>query len=346
MNTCRADTFALLAEHLTITVSCALTGLSRSGFYRRRKPSPESGEAAVRPSPPNALTAGERAELVAALNSDRFADKAPRQVWAALLDEGVYLASVSTMYRELRLRDQVRERRAQARHEAGKKPYLAARAPNEIWTWDITKLRGPGPRRFYDLYVMLDIFSRCVVHWEVHPRESGELAEQFMQNSFAANGGIVPGTIHSDNGTSMTSKAVTDLLADLDIIKSHSRPKVSNDNPYSEAQFRTLKYCPVFPENFGSIDEAETFCHHFFNYYNHEHYHSGIGLHVPFSVHVGTAPAIQDRRGQTIEAFRAANPRRFTRAPALPKLPAVAWINRPGQDTAAQTSVDQGEDAA
>jgi integrase-like protein len=166
-------------------------------------------------------------------------------VWAALLDEGVYLASVSTMYRELRRREQVRERRAQARHEAKKKPYLAAHAPNEIWSWDITKLQGPGRRQFYDLYVMLDIFSRYVVHWEVHLRESGELAERFMQNAFAVNGGIVPGTIHSDNGTSMTSKPVTALLADLDIIKSHSRPKVSNDNPYSEAQFKTLKYCPV-----------------------------------------------------------------------------------------------------
>ena len=346
MNACRDDTFTLLAEYLPISTSCALTGLSRSGFYRRRKPAPETGEPAARPSPPNALTADERAELVAVLNSDRFADKAPRQVWAALLDEGVYLASVSTMYRELRARDQVRERRAQARHEARRKPYLVARAPNEIWTWDITKLPGPGPRKFYELYVMIDIFSRCVVHWEVHLRESGELAERFMQNAFAANGGIVPGTIHSDNGTSMTSKPVSGLLADLDIIKSHSRPKVSNDNPYSEAQFRTLKYCPVFPENFGSLDEAETFCHHFFNYYNHEHYHSGIGLHAPFSVHVGTAPAIQDRRSQTIEAFRAANPRRFTQAPALPKLPAAAWINQPDEETTIQTSLDQGEDAA
>jgi transposase InsO family protein len=190
----------------------------------------------ARPMPPNALSETERAALIEMLNSDRFADKAPRQVWAALLDEGVYLASVSTMYRELRRRDQVRERRAQARHEAKKKPYLAARAPNETWSWDITKLPGPGRRQFYDLYVMLDIFSRYVVHWEVHLRESGELAERFMQNAFAANGGVVPGTIHSDNGTSMTSKPVTALLADMDIIKSHSRPKVSNDNPYSEAQ--------------------------------------------------------------------------------------------------------------
>jgi putative transposase len=300
----------------------------------------------VRPVPPNALSETERAELIEVLNSDRFADKAPRQVWAALLDEGVYLASPSTMYRELRRREQVRERRAQARHEAKKKPYLAARAPNEIWSWDITKLPGPGPRQFYDLYVMLDIFSRYVVHWEVHLRESGELAERFMQNAFIANGGIVPGTIHSDNGTSMTSKPVSALLADLDIIKSHSRPKVSNDNPYSEAQFKTLKYCPVFPEKFDSLDEAETFCHHFFDYYNHRHYHAGIGLHTPFTVHIGTAQAIQHKRAETIEAFRAANPRRFTGTPTLPTIPEVAWINRPDEDTAGQVGPDQEEHAA
>ena len=308
---------AALVEHVPIRTSCALSGVPRGSYYRQRKPLAEKGGPAVRSVPPNTLTDAERQHLVEVLNSDRFADKAPRQVWAALLDEGVYLASVSTMYRELRRRDQVRERRAQARHEAKKKPYLAAHAPNEIWTWDITKLPGPGPRQFYELYVMLDIFSRHVVHWEVHRRESGELAEQFMRNSFAANGGIVPGTIHSDNGTSMTSKPVTALLAELDIIKSHSRPKVSNDNPYSEAQFKTLKYCPVFPAKFDSFDEAETFCHHFFDYYNHRHYHAGIGLHTPFTVHIGTAQAIQHKRAETIKAFRATNPRRFTRTPAL-----------------------------
>jgi putative transposase len=340
VNSCRRETLELLAEHLPITVCCALSGVPRGSYYRSLRPVPAVGEQAPRPAPPNALSEAERQELMAVLNSGRFADKAPRQVWATLLDEGVYLASVSTMYRELRTRDQVRERRAQARHEARKKPYLAAYAANEIWTWDITKLQGPGRREFYELYVMLDIFSRYVVHWEVHLRESGELAEQFMQNSFVANGGIVPGTIHSDNGTSMTSKPVTALLEDLDIIKSHSRPKVSNDNPYSEAQFRTLKYCPVFPERFESFDEAETFCHHFFNYYNHKHYHSGIGLHVPFSVHIGTAQAIQDKRTETIEQFRAANPQRFTRTPKLPKIPAAAYINQPEEPEVTQTTTE------
>jgi hypothetical protein len=209
VNTCRRETFDLLIGHLPITVSCTLSGVPRSSFYRRRRPVPGIVEQVPRPTPPNALSEAEREELVAVLNSGRFADKAPRQVWATLLDEGVHLASVSTMCRELRARHQVRERRAHARHEARKKPYLVARAPNEIWTWDITKLQGPGKREFYELYVMLDIFSRHVVHWEVHLREAGELAEQFMQNSFIANGGIVPGTIHSDNGTSMTSSNPT-----------------------------------------------------------------------------------------------------------------------------------------
>lgn len=346
MTRCRHETLSLLVEYLPIRASCALSGVPRSSFYRRRDPVPETGVPAARPTPANALSESERAELVEMLNSDRFADKAPRQVWAALLDEGVYLASVSTMYRELRRRDQVRERRAQARHQTRSKPYLAAHAPNQIWSWDITKLPGPGPRQFYDLYVMLDIFSRHVVHWEVHLRESGELAEQFMQNSFVANGGIVPGTIHSDNGTSMTSKPVTALLADLDIIKSHSRPKVSNDNPYSEAQFKTLKYCPAFPERFDSLDEAETFCHHFFDYYNHRHYHAGVGLHTPFTMHIGTAQAIQHKRAATIAAFRAANPRRFTQTPTLPKIPTLAQINRPDEDTTDQTGPDQEKHAA
>lgn len=346
MTRCRAETSALLAEYLPIRTSCALSGVPRGSYYRRQRPPTENGGPAVRPAPPNTLTDAERRQLVEVLNSGRFADKAPRQVWATLLDEGVYLASVSTMYRELRRRDQVRERRAQARHEARKKPYLAAYAPNETWSWDITKLPGPGPRQFYELYVMLDIFSRYVVHWEAHLRESGELAEQFMQNSFTANGGIVPGTIHSDNGTSMTSKPVTALLADLDIIKSHSRPKVSNDNPYSEAQFKTLKYCPVFPEKFYSLDEAETFCHHFFNHYNFRHYHAGIGLHTPFTVHIGTAEAIQHKRAETIEAFRARHPRRFTRTPALPEIPTVAWINRPDEAATDQDGPEQEEHAA
>ncbi len=334
-----------LEEHVGISSSCHLTGLSRATLYRKNKPTPKQPKPVQRVAPPNKLSPEECAELVKTLNSEEFRDKAPRQVWAALLDQGTYLASVSTMYRVLRSEGLVRERRAQARHEAKKKPHLVARAPNEVWSWDITKLRGPGPGKYFDLYVMIDIFSRCVVHWEVHARESGELAREFIENCFRANGGIAPHTIHSDRGTSMTSKSVTHLLSDLGIIKSHSRPKVSNDNPYSEAQFKTLKYCPVFPDEFGSLQGARKFCDRFFEYYNHDHYHSGIGLHTPFSVHIGTAQAVQDKRAETMERFRAANPDRFTRKPTLPKLPTVAWINDPAQATGA-AEADTEEAAA
>jgi transposase InsO family protein len=325
-----------LESHLGIQGSCRMTGINRATFYRRHKPK-EGAPEAFRVAPTYSLSREECRELVEILNSRRFADKSPRQVWAALLDEGVYLASVSTMYRVLRAEGQVRERRAQARHDAKKEPQLIARKPNDVWSWDITKLRGPDRGRFFDLYVMIDIFSRCVVHWEINIRESGELAKSFIENAIRMNGGVAPDVIHSDRGTSMTSISVTELLCDLGIIKSHSRPKVSNDNPYSEAAFKTMKYCPVFPELFGSFADARSFCRRFFDYYNHDHYHSGIGLRTPFSVHIGTAQAIQDKRAATVEQFRAANPQRFTRKPTLPKLPAVAWINKPDEDQDRQT---------
>ena len=215
--------------------ACELTGKSRATVYRRRH-GIRSGCRERRPAAPNALSAGEREELLAVLDSPRFADKAPRQVWAILIDEGVYLASVSTMYRLLREAGQVRERRAQAAHPARTKPELMATGPNEVWSWDITKLAGPWRGVYYHLYVMIDIFSRCAVHFEVHATELGELAKDFMTEAVRLNGGTAPLAIHADRGTSMTSKTVSALLSDLAILKSHSRPKVSNDNPYSEAQ--------------------------------------------------------------------------------------------------------------
>ena len=219
--------------------ACELTGKSRATFYRRRKGA-RQGCREQRPAPPNALPAGEREELLAVLDSPRFRDKAPRQVWALLIDEGAYLASVSTMYRLLRDAGQVRERRAQAAHPARKKPELMAAGPNEVWSWDITKLAGPRRGVYYHLYVMIDIFSRCAVHFEVHATELGELARDFITEAVRLNGGITPHAIHADRGTSMTSKTVSALLSDLAILKSHSRPKVSNDNPYSEAQFKRV----------------------------------------------------------------------------------------------------------
>lgn len=284
--------------------------------------------------------------ILTVLNSERFRDKAPRQVWAALLDEGVYLCSISTMYRLLRAQGQSRERRAQARHPAKTKPQLVARAPNQVWSWDITKLRGPGPGRFFDLYVMIDIYSRYVVHWEIHSSESGHIASHFMQNCIRANRGVAAEVIHSDRGTAMTSQSVAELLSMLGITKSHSRPKVSNDNPYSEAQFKTLKYCPVFPDRFGSMQDARRFCRRFFEYYNHEHYHSGIGLHTPFTVHIGTAHVVQHKRARTIEAFRAGNPWRFTRRPTLPDLPQAVWINEPGEPDTADQHASELREAA
>jgi putative transposase len=320
----------LLRPLVGIRSACDFSGISRATWYRKRSQRPvREGPREARPAPPGALSPGERAGLLEILDSARFADKAPRQVWAALADEGTYLASVSTMYRVLRAAHQVRERRTQARHPAKAKPELAAYAPNEVWSWDITKLQGPAPGVFYHLYVILDIFSRCVVHWEAHSTELGELAAKFMEEAFRVNGGIVPGAIHSDRGTSMTSKPVTTLLADLEILKTHSRPKVSNDNPYSEAQFKTLKYCPVFPGEFGSLQDARRFCEKFFAYYNHDHYHSGIGLHTPYSMHIGTAGAIQQKRQAVLSAAYAATPGRFTRRPRPPALPRAAWINEP-----------------
>jgi putative transposase len=283
----------------------------------------------VRPVHPAELSQAERASLLAVLNSERFVDRSPAQVWAILLDEGVYLGSVATMYRLLREHDQTRERRAQATHPAKKKPELLADGPNQVWSWDITKLAGPVRGLYYDLYVILDIFSRKVIHYEVHPTETGELAEAFIDHAIAANHGVRPRAIHADRGTSMTSQPVAGLLAMLGIDQSHSRPHVSNDNPYSEAQFKTLKYCPAFPGNFGCIQDARAFCDIFFAYYNHDHRHSGIGYHTPATVHDGTAVQIQARRAEVLNAAYAANPQRFRRRPKPPRLPTKVWINKP-----------------
>jgi putative transposase len=320
-------------EPLTSTArACELLGKSRATLHRQRNPEPPAGKepAAPRAPHPAALTGAEQAALLAVLDSDRFADKAPAQVYAILLDEGIYLASIRTMYRVMTLADQVRERRAQAQHPPRVRPELVADGPDQVWTWDITKLKGPWRGTYFDLYVMLDIFSRKVIRQEVHITETGELAEEFMRNAVIANGGARPRYIHADNGTSMTSKNVATLLTDLNIARSHSRPHVSNDNPYSEAAFKTLKYCPVFPGSFASLEEARGFSDAFFTYYNTEHRHSGIGLHTPASVHDGTAWAIQARRQQVLDEAFAARPDRFRgRRPAAPALPAKVWINKP-----------------
>jgi putative transposase len=288
---------------------------------------------------PAQLSDAEREQVLAVLDAPRFADKSPGQVWAVLLDEGVYLCSQATMYRLLRERGQSGERRAQAVRPATTKPELEADGPNQVWSWDITKLKGPVRGVYYLLYVIIDIFSRKVVHWEIWPTENGTLAKEFIQNAIAANNGIKPASVHADRGTSMTSNTVTGLLALLGIDQSHSRPHVSNDNPYSEAQFKTLKYCPAFPGRFGSIEDANAFCRQFFTYYNNEHRHSGIGMHTPASVHDGTAAAIQARRTATLYEAFLAHPERFRgRRPYPPPLPTKVWINQPPATTTSDTS--------
>ena len=317
---------------ISSSAACRLLGKSRATLHRQRhpRPTPETPAWAARPAPPWALADTERAALLAVLNDNRFADKSPAQVWAILLDEGAYLASISTMYRLLRAEGQVCERRAQATHPPRVRPELVADGPDQVWSWDITKLKGPWRGNYFDLYVMLDIFSRKAMRWEVHLTENAELAQAFIENTIIGNGGGAPRAVHADRGTSMTSKPVAALLADLHIAQSHSRPHVSNDNPYSEAQFKTLKYCPAFPGQFGSVHDARAFCDVFFPYYNNEHRHSGIGLYTPSSVHDGSAETIQAHRQKVLDDAYAANPRRFHgHRPQAPTLPAKVWINQP-----------------
>lgn len=309
--------------------ACRLLGKSRATLYRQRHPaSAKERSLAPRAPHPAALSPAERDTVLAVLNAGRFADKSPAQVWAILLDEGIYLASISTMYRVLRGEGQVRERRAQAAHPPRARPELMADGPDQVWSWDITKLKGPWRGIWFDLYVMMDIFSRKAMRWEVHATENAGLATAFIENAVTANHGIAPRFIHAPwhvHDASMTSKPVAALLADLHITQSHSRPRVSNDNPYSEAQFKTLKYCPAFPGRFGSLHDARAFCDVFFTYYNNDHRHSGIGLYTPASVHDGTATAIQACRQQTLDAACRFHHRR----PLAPPRPARVWINQP-----------------
>lgn len=331
-----APAVAELATHTSTARACALLGWSKATHYRAQQPRPRR-EPAPRPTPPNALTDAEREAVLARLNSARFADKSVAQCWATLLDEGEYLCSMSTMHRLLRAAGQSRERRRQATHPPRVKPELVATAPGQVWSWDITKLRGPERGVYYDLYVVLDIFSRYVVGWTVAAREDAEIAKALLAEAVAVHG--APGSVHADRGTSMTSKPVAQLLVDLGVARSHSRPHVSNDNPYSEAQFKTLKYAPVFPDRFGSLADARAFCEAFFAYYNHDHRHSGIGLHTPAAVHHGTAGQVRAQRTATLQAAYAANPARFGhRRPEPPKLPTTAWINQPSREALIQNN--------
>jgi putative transposase len=285
---------------------------------------------------PRALSAEEKAEALAVLNSPRFADTSPAHVWATLLDEGVYLASPRTLYRILAARGQTGERRAQAVHPPHVKPELLASAPNQVWTWDITKIKGPSKHSYFYLYVILDIFSRYVVGWMLAPNESGELAKELVTQTCEKYGVDTSRlTVHADRGSSMTSKTLTLLLADLDIVRSHSRPRVSNDNPYSESQFKTLKYRPEFPDHFDTIADARQFCRTFFHWYNTEHKHSGIGYLSPATVYFGQAEQAHAARSRVLDAAYTAHPERFVnRRPVPPPLPKPAGINSKPDDQA------------
>ena len=309
--------------------ACEALGVARSTLYRRRWP--VTSKPKRLPRPHRALDENEREGVLDALHSERFVDKAPAQVWATLLDEGIYLCSIRTMYRILHAYDEVRERRNQRRHPNYAKPELLAEAPNQVWSWDITKLRGPVKWSYYYLYVILDIFSRYVVGWMLAQRESAALAKHLIAESCRKQN-IEPDqlTIHADRGSSMRSKSVAFLLADLGVTKTHSRPYVSNDNPYSESQFKTMKYCPQFPSRFGSIQDSRLFCCGFFDYYNHDHRHSGIGLMTPADVHYGRAEQLTTARRQILLEAHRTHPERFVRGtPQPPVLPLQAWINPP-----------------
>ncbi len=319
------------------TAALAATGVDRASWYRRHRQSPpaQRPERVATPQP-RALTPVERKQIKALLESDEFVDEAPATVYAKLLDQGTYLGSVSTMYRILSEHGEVRERRRQATHPAHKKPELIANGPNEIWSWDITKLHGPEKWTYYYCYVILDIFSRHAVGWMLARAERAELAKRLINDTIAKHG--VPRdrlTLHSDRGSPMIAKPVAHLLADLGVTKSHSRPHVSDDNPYSESQFRTLKYRPAFPDRFGSFEDARAHCVRFFGWYNEDHRHSGIGFHTPSDVHYGRAEAIRDRRGVVLLDAYAEHPERFVRKiPTPPALPVAAWINEPKEEGA------------
>lgn len=318
-----------LATQVGVAPACAALGVSRATFYRRRKPN--SGQQQPRRTPARALSAQEREHVLEVLTSPRFVDRSPAEVYATLLDEGRYLCSERTMYRILTANQAVRERRNQRRHPVYTKPELVATAPNQAWCWDITRLLGPKPWSYYYLYVVLDIFRRYVVGWMVAERESASLAGQLIQESCEKHP-VAPNvlTLHSDRGAPMTAKCTAQLLADLGITRSLSRPQVSDDNPFSEAQFKTLKYHPDFPSRFSTRDLAISHCRSFFPWYNNEHRHGGIRMLTPADVHYGRAPQILDRRRTVLEKAHAEHPERFVSGrPIVRDLPDAVWINPP-----------------
>lgn len=320
-----------LASITSWTRACLALGVARVSAYRfwKRKDTPTPSREATKPE--RALTDDERQQVLDLLNSERFADMPPAEVYATLLDEGAYVCSIRTMYRILEANQEVRERRNQTKHDHYERPELLATMPNELWSWDITKLRGPAKWSYFYLYVIMDVFSRYVVGWMVAHRENAELARRLISETIRkqeADANLL--TIHADRGSSMKSKCVAMLLSDLGVTKTHSRPYTSNDNPFSESQFKTLKYRPGFPKNFGCIEDARGFCGGFFDWYNQEHHHSGIALLTPEMVHYGLAESVSQARLETLQQAYRQHPERFVRKqPEPPKLPTAVWINPP-----------------
>ena len=318
-----------VAPRLGVVATCAAFGVSRPTYYRKR--APVYGPARCRPSPARTLNAEERRAVLDVLHEPRFVDLAPAEVHATVLEEGRYFCSVRTMHRILAENAEVRERRDQLRHPVYVKPELLATGPNQLWSWDITKLLGPTKWTYYYLYVILDVFSRYVVGWMIAHRESATLAKKLIAETCDRQK-IDPDalTLHADRGSSMTSKCVAFLLADLGVTKTHSRPHVSDDNPFSESHFKTLKYRPGFPSRFGSIEDARAYCTDFFRWYNSDHHHSGIAMLTPHDVHHGLATKRLDQRGAVLAAAYQAHPERFPHGPSRPLSPPVAvWINPP-----------------
>lgn len=317
--------------------ACEALQVARATFYRYHsvKLKQPGDIIPARPMPPQALHPAERQTVVEILHSQRFCDDTPYQIYATLLDEGQYYCSIRTMYRILETEHGVaKERRKHVQRPHYSKPELLAIAPNEVWSWDITKLKGPAKWTYFHLYVIIDIYSRFVVGWMVAHREQDALARRLIEESYIKQN-IQPGqlTVHADRGSSMKSKAVAYLLADLGVTKTHNRPHVSNDNPYSEAQFKTLKYCPAFPDRFGSIQDARSFCQSFFNWYNKEHRHSGIALMTPQQIHYGFADKVHHHRSEVLKAAYEKNPNRFKYIMPIPKTPPKAvWINKPSTE--------------
>ena len=317
-----------------IAASCEALGLSRASLHRRRalQDRPRAAMRA-RPQPRRALVPAERQGVLDLLREPRFVDLAPAEIYATLLDEGVYRCSIRTMYRFLAGHDEVRERRNQLRHPVYRKPELLAEGPNQVWSWDITKLMGPVKWTYFYLYVILDIFSRRVVGWHIADAETAALFKPLFDDAVVKHD-ITPGqlTLHADRGAPMKAKATALLLADLGVTKSHSRPHTSNDNPFSESHFKTLKYQPQFPKRFGCIEDAKVFCRRFFDWFNQDHHHAGIDLMTPNQVHYGQADAIHAARQKILDQAFAENPERFVaNPPRPPRKPTAVWINPPVQ---------------